>query len=124
MVWKFITITLSKDYRCFFGRLLTNCPQFIVIFVLAAAVHACITTISIVQSSSNDFEELSMSEDEALLAIFSSTPTDLVVNLSENTGTGNAATPLTLHDVLFWYYQPTGGPCSSSVETNTFIQDT
>ena len=119
MVWKFIYIFFSKNRRCLFCSLLNNCSRSVAMVALGVAFTGWITTSAMAQRFSNDFEEFSMSEDEALLAIFSSTPTDSVVNLA-----GNATTPLRLHDVLFWYYQSTGGPCSSSVETNTFIQDT
>ena len=101
MVWKSINITLSKVCRCSLNLFFINWLRFIATLVFVVAFVGCTTTTSMTQSRSNDFEDNSLSEDEALEAIFSSTPTNSAIGIPENPVIGGSTDdPLTLHDVL------------------------
>ena len=100
MVWKFITNTLTQDCRFSINPLPGNCLWPIALFVLIGFFTGCATTTSITPRDSNDLEEVSLSDNEALEAIFSSTPTKSAIDISEHPETEAIIAPLTLDEVI------------------------
>ena len=100
MVWNFIANTHTQDCRFSINPLPGNYLRHIALSALIIFFTGCATTTSITRSDTNDLEEFSLSDNEALSAIFSSTPTKSAIDISEHPETEAITAPLTLDQVL------------------------